>query len=288
VLSSYQSDQAGVQPAHPPSQNHYQQPNISHPNSYNAPSQSPDVNSLHQDTDYLIEQTKADWARSPYDDSIRVRLKALVDLQSLLKSQQLPPEQLQAVRTQLSMLQVSTRPQSQASNQHIPQQYPDLSTYAASASSHAYQPPPASNAPAFSIPSSQSMVSQPSFSAPQHPPSTDFLAGLLSVAGRNRTPQSQQSSAVPPPASGQNSQAASHAAAENPLIAQLKAAGLLGMSASSSNSHNTTPIPSNAVQPPPNQQPTQGVSTPNLSQLLQKVLPGRGNEIQLTSASLKQ
>lgn len=68
------------------------------------------VDSLHSDISGLIETSQKRFAEDPLNQDIQKRLKALLDLQHILKTQQLPPAQLASVRDQVKRLANPTPP----------------------------------------------------------------------------------------------------------------------------------------------------------------------------------
>ncbi|KAF2118893.1 hypothetical protein BDV96DRAFT_487821 [Lophiotrema nucula] len=81
----------------------------------NQPYQPPpvtsiDLNTLKADLGKLIETTKNTWAANPADISLQQKLKALLDLETVLRTQTLPPQQLEAVRMQIQNLSPSPAP----------------------------------------------------------------------------------------------------------------------------------------------------------------------------------
>lgn len=91
----------------PPSQQYTQQPapapSWQHPSQgYGTPENS--VDTLNRDIADLITTSKADFAKNPWDNSIQTRLKALLDLQTILSSQQLPPDQIVLIKNQVAQL----------------------------------------------------------------------------------------------------------------------------------------------------------------------------------------
>jgi len=253
---------------------------------YHAPSQHPlyspppassvDLVSLNRDIDNLILRARSDFAQSPLDQNIQTRLRALFDLQNILRTGRLTEAQLQEVVNQVSQLTGST-PQPRPTP---PPQYstPSMTT--------ATYPPPQPTAQSASQP-----AVQPNLSALFNSPS---LQGLLrATANRQQpTPPPPQSSALPASVSYPNARlpqipntppVASSTpiplAAENPLIAQLRASGIL---------------PAQTNTPPP---PLSGlaqllgggaVSTPPTSSHNQSQNSGYFSiDVQLTSASLK-
>lgn len=195
-----------------------------------------DLNHLNRDVDSLIAAAKVDFANSPFNPVCQQRLKALVDLQAILQTQQLTQDQLKLVRDQVSQL-AATRP---------------------SAPPSAPAPAPV-NAPAV-----------PQISTPPAPASQQFkhllnsetLAGLIKATAARQQPTPPPMPAVPqmpqiPQQTGTPQQA------ENPLIAALRAQGLLPggptppslvPSASSTPAPGVSSLPyfmSNGAQPTP-------------------------------------
>ncbi|KAK6339482.1 hypothetical protein TWF718_008892 [Orbilia javanica] len=77
----------------------------------------PTTDALLNDIRPLITTTQARFAENPWDAEIQKRLKALLDLQTILSTQQLPTDQLSQIRDQLSRIAISVHvpapPQSQ-------------------------------------------------------------------------------------------------------------------------------------------------------------------------------
>ena len=252
------------------------------------PLQAPSLNldSLHRDIEVLIARTKEDFVRDISNAELQTRLKALVDLQSVLRNQQLPPEALQAVRNQVRDLQMSQRPQMQAPTS-LPVQNPVQNPMQSAFPGH---PPIPYSTPvqAQYAPPPQIVQTQPTPEpANQQPPSTATLASLLASVQRNTQSQPsglpQSSSSIPtpqPPAPVQSGPS------ENSLLAQLRAAGLLNANANGNTNVASTPPVSIAPPPSLDSQPL------NLSDLLRKVVakPSKQSStdhVELTSASLK-
>ena len=219
---------------------------------------------------------------------LQTRLKALVDLQSVLRNQQLPPEALQAVRNQVRDLQMSQRPQMQAPTP-LPVQNSVQNPMQSAFPGH---PPIPYSTPVqaqYAPPPPQIVHAQPTPEpANQQPPSTATLASLLASVHRNTQSQPsglpQPSTSIPTP---QPSAPVQSGPAENPLLAQLRAAGLLNANANGSSNDASAP-PVSGVAPP-----SSSDSQPlNLSELLRKVVakPSKqssNDHVELTSASLK-
>ena len=65
---------------------------------------SDDYRNLYQDVEALILMAKSDFAKNPLDIATQEKLKALLDLQGILKSQQLPPEAIRLIKDQVTTL----------------------------------------------------------------------------------------------------------------------------------------------------------------------------------------
>lgn len=240
---------------------------------------------LHRDIEDLIARTKEDFVRDISNTELQTRLKALVDLQTLLRHQQLAPEALQAVRDQVKDLQMSSRPQMPAAAP-MPLQN---SMQSPMPSAVAGMPPMSYNTPAQTqyAPPPLVVPLQPTPEPqPFQPPSTS-LANLLASVQRNMQPQPNgQTPSLPPIPPPQFSAQASTAPTGNPLLARLRAIGLLKDSGNGSTSITSTPPVSTPQAPPSQPQPV------NLSDLLRQVAtnpskPSNPDHVELNSAALK-
>ena len=251
----------------PPAQPQYQQYNSgSLTSQYPQQSHMATLDSLLYDIETLVRSSKEDLILNLNNKEIQTKLKALLDLQQVLRSQQLPPPALQAVRDQVRALQMiqPSRPSVhtqtvtplpiQASTPMVPTLSQSMPYTATAATPLQYVPLP----PAPVVASTN-------------------LADILSSMQRNTpgpmisTPQmSTPALAIAQPSS---------VVGENPLLAQLRAAGLLS---------STTA----AIQPPHSQ------SAPvNLAELLKSVATkpslnsastgSQLDRVELTSASVK-
>ncbi|KOS40894.1 hypothetical protein ACN38_g8224 [Penicillium nordicum] len=252
-----------------PSQNQY--PNTGHSNS--APPQTHrqdiDLSYLNRDVDALIASAKIDFANSPFNPVSQQRLKALVDLQAILQKQQLAPDQLKLVRDQVSAL-AATRP-------------PSVGPNAATNGSTMSAPPQIHTPPA-------QPVSQPlqhllnhntlaelikaTASRQQSTPPPQIPAALSQIPQMPQMPQYPHQSVPPQPAP------------ENPLIAALRARGLLpgGPTPASPTPSTSTPVPGRSNLPfilPHGLQPT----TPAPAQT---PIPSNGSSgVPMSTASMK-
>ncbi|EEH23142.2 hypothetical protein PABG_05353 [Paracoccidioides brasiliensis Pb03] len=223
---------------------------------YGHPVQEPvDLGALHRDIENLISNSRIDFANNPLDPSIQQRLKALLDLQNILQQQKLPQDQLRLIRDQVSQLSPPSQPPPRA----VPT-------------------PPVQSVQ----PMQQSQPSQPNLQALLNP---NTIAELLKVRTNQQslTPpppphipsflqQAATSTPPPPPPS------TAPALAENPLIASLRARGLLPPPVTS-----TPPTPTNLPFILPGQAGyTAPVAIPQLSSLSEAKI-----NVQMTSASIK-
>ncbi|KAJ5984381.1 mRNA cleavage factor complex component Pcf11 [Penicillium waksmanii] len=167
-------------------------------------------------TSALIAAARTNFANSPFDPASQARLKALLDLQSILQNQQLTTDQIKLVRDQVSAMATSNPVP------NVPVAAPPIPV-----------PAPVSTPPAQ--PSSQSLQSLLNSST---------LADLIKATATRQQPTSppQIPNAFPqmlqmPPVSS------TPQPAENPLIAQLRARGLLP-------SHSAPPVMSSSSPPP--------------------------------------
>jgi pre-mRNA cleavage complex 2 protein Pcf11 len=147
------------------------------------------LETLNRDIANLIDASKAEFARSPYDSSIQTRLKALLDLQTILSNQQLPQDQIMLIKEQVDALSLAARPAppvvaptpppAPVVEQPPPVQQPTLSSLLGpgglaallarqSATPQAQTPPPPK--PAVLVQSPQTQFTQPSVPPVQAPP----------------------------------------------------------------------------------------------------------------------
>lgn len=76
---------------------------------YGMPQPTISVDALNEDIQQLTTAFRADFARNPHDPSIQTRLKALLDLQVILQSQNLPQDQLVLIKNRIAELAVTIR-----------------------------------------------------------------------------------------------------------------------------------------------------------------------------------
>jgi pre-mRNA cleavage complex 2 protein Pcf11 len=162
-----------------------------------------DLSTLNRDVEVLIAAARNEFANNPLDPSIQQRLKALLDLQGIMQRQQLTQEQLKLVRDQVSALAPKPIPASQPASSHTP----------------------ITSTPAITTPPVVQSFSQPL----QQLLNPGTLAELIkaTAARQQPTPPPQ----IPPalqqmPLTSSTPQIPT-SAPENPLIAALRAKGLL-------------------------------------------------------------
>ncbi|KAL1997120.1 hypothetical protein VTN49DRAFT_7985 [Thermomyces lanuginosus] len=174
-----------------------------------------DLGALHRDIENLITGARLEFATTPFDTNVQQRLKALLDLQSILQRQELPQDQLKLVREQVSALSSQSRPASQPQTQPPPASLPQNPTGAPTSTTQNQQIPP--------------MTSQPNLQALLN---SNTLAELIKATANRQQPTPPptipSSFSNPQPMSTPTSTStapASSAGAD--LIASLRARGLL-------------------------------------------------------------
>ena len=203
------------------------------------------LEALNEDVARLIQATKTEFTEKSYDVGVAGRLKALLDLQTILKSQNLEYDKLVLVRNQIDALAVNLPGHLKARIGPMPT--PPAIAYPP------YQPPPSAPAGGALAPGSGG-----------NPPlSTAVLAALAaarSMTAAGSTPPAQ-APAPPPP--------------QPAPTGGLSIEGLLGkgaLAAVLAARQQQPPQPPPQQQQPPPQAPYVPPSTPQLAQLLQGVL----------------
>ncbi|KAG2421609.1 hypothetical protein HFD88_005584 [Aspergillus terreus] len=185
-------------------------------------SQEVDLSALNRDLDALIANARSEFANNPLDPTMQQRLKALLDLQGILQRQELTQDQLRLVREQVSALAPKAAiPPPQA----VPAPLPTIST------------------PSMTTPAPQA-ISQPL----QQLLNPGTLAELIknTAARQQPTPPPQAANLISQlPVTSVTPQPAAPSAPDNPLIAALRARGLLPPA-------SAPPVPTAAAAPPPN------------------------------------
>ncbi|KAI9834495.1 MAG: hypothetical protein M1826_002649 [Phylliscum demangeonii] len=192
-----------------------------------------DIDVLSNDLNHLISTAQAEFAANPYDHGVQQRLKALLDLQTILHSQHLPPDQIQLIRNQVAQLS----PESPAEFQPAP------------ASTMHYPMPPVAAPVAGSLPEPVPRVQESVASI--LPPNA--LAALLASATASRAPplspipssqptipvtQTHHYPSLPRPAPAPAPTVAPPPPDGSSLLASLRAAGMLPGGTAASTSPN--------------------------------------------------
>ncbi|KAH8657022.1 hypothetical protein BGZ60DRAFT_416571 [Tricladium varicosporioides] len=184
------------------------------------------IDTLNNDVANLIMVSKADFAQNPYDSSIQKRLKALLDLQTILQSQKLPRDQIALIRDQVTEL-------SKASKALPKPQTPQIAVSSAPAAP-ALNPPPAQQPTLSSLlgPGALAALLARQSATPQPTPPIQAAAAIRSPQQAQsqihaQTPL-QNSTPIPDP---------------NSLLERLRAAGMLPAAAPAA----STPTPSHSL-----------------------------------------
>lgn len=251
-----------AQPTPPAYQQNFQQP----PGFQPPPTEN--LDSLHKDIADLIAAAQKEFAANYWDTAIQKQLKALLELQTILRSHQLPPDQIQQVRDQVAQLSASRRqaaitpapapvPPTPVAPPSVPQQQPDLQALMSS------------NALAQLLASATS-------SQPQQPPQPPPTPPVPQIPPQPTPLPSSQPSI---------NTASAPAVGESELVASLRAAGILPPSSSTIlNGISQTPQPTF----PYSQAPAMTHTPPTLPvNLARAAAVETRNDVQLTSASLK-
>ncbi|KAL2753702.1 hypothetical protein ACRALDRAFT_1082814 [Sodiomyces alcalophilus JCM 7366] len=260
-----------------------------------------DIVSLIRDIEELISLSRVEVGQNPNDQGVHQRLKGLLDLQTLLQTHNVPPDQLVLVKNQVADLAVKLRPYSA-------DKLPGHAGAAAAAAPHVpYQAPPAVSSAASVVPPQHGSVTLDSLFG------KGALASLVtrqSVTPQVPTPPPPATQQPPPAAAGaipiRSPQPQPQASAAGPtpdpmaLLAGLRKAGLLPGGSATPTPPAVTPVVGAAAPPPPLPgigAPPPGLLPPGLAQLLAPLnaaasaisLPARlMDSIQLDAASLKQ
>ena len=247
----YTASQQAPQQIQPAYAQTYQQPT-----SYPTHSPVPQLlATLDRDIAELIRSTKEQLATNVYDKAIQSRLQALLALQSLMSQQQLPVDQLNAVRNQINALSITIQPSGTAPFVPIAQATP----------------------PQYSMPSHQRL---PQTAPPQTPDlqaslNSKNLADIISRAQRAPATPGPPQASLPQPQPTPISNSVNQSAPAD-LLATLRAKGLLAADSS-------TPVNGLVGYPPP---PSVTGTPPTVPANVGST--GLTDEVELTSASLKR
>lgn len=146
------------------------------------------VDSLNEDVDRLIRATQAELAQKPYDASVAGRLKALMDLQTILKIQNLDYDKLVLVRAQIDALTVNLPGHLKASGGSFTPT-PPAPAYAP------YQPPPQQQLPQQALSQAPQPTAGPGVNQPL---SAAVLAAFAAARGLAAGPAPAQAAAPTP------------------------------------------------------------------------------------------
>ena len=240
-----------------------------------APQPQPPSNldSLHKDINNLISTAKAEFLADVNNSNLRDKLKALLDLQSVLSNHQIAPHELEAVRRKVAELSAPPAPTS-----YPP---PMLST-----------PVPYTNGMNISqqtAPESHSHISAPPVPPPTHTHQPDIsiinstrLADILAKAQQGPRTIVTTSSPTPYTAPPVVTLPASTSAGEpSSLLTQLRAAGILPP-------EGGTPVNGSAAPPSSQYVPPQASGHTPTARLAPPPRIATPNDVELTSASLKK
>lgn len=235
---NFQYPQTTNHPLSQPIPTNYQQP-YQQPQAYSQYQQPPNHSDpIHQDVEKLITAARSEFSSNVNDESLRIRLQALLALQAALKSQSLTPQEFQAARNEVGRLFAEVY---------------GTSGPAASA-------PPRTTAPTPYVPPQQIPPQQRSAQVPA-PQNPDIQSLLSSRNLADIIAKAQQAPATPPlsqvpfsqaqPAS-QNSSTPSLSANLGEMLASLKAKGIFSDASTTpvNGSHGYAPPPSIAQTPP--------------------------------------
>ncbi|KAJ4307132.1 mRNA 3' end processing factor [Collariella sp. IMI 366227] len=188
---------------------------------YGAPQPGISIDKLKDDIQQLIIAEKTEFAQDPLDTSKQTRLKALLDLQTIIQSQDMPQDQLMIIRDRVAELAVNIRRQ------------PQLPVTAAGGHSAVTAPPSTGGYPGVGIPYTHTPT-PPVMS--QQPTPVPPSAAAVVAAALGRPPST--AAVAPPPAT------------RGPSIDSLFGQGALAaLLAGTRNS--ATPQPTPTPQPPP-------------------------------------
>lgn len=216
------------------------------------------IDALDSDIQALIDSLKAEFALRPFDGAIQTKLKALLDLQTIVRSSNLPQEQLVQVKNQVAELSVNIKATGSATP--VPGSQPPV----ASVGTPVQGAPPAAapaGTPQLSLDSilgpgalaalmarnaAAAATSVPQAAVPAPPPPPTIIRS---------PPPSQYTTAPPPPPPAQPS-APANSLASNPqaLLEMLRKAGLITPTPPTSGAGPAAggpPPPPAAVRSPP-------------------------------------
>ncbi|KAI9647520.1 mRNA 3' end processing factor [Ciborinia camelliae] len=228
------------------------------------------VDVLNRDISTLITSSKAEFAQSPYDSSIQTRLKALLDLQTILQTQRLPPDQIAMIKDQVA--QLSGPPQSVPK---VPSPRP------APVATPTPQPQPQPTLSSLLGPGGLAALLARQPSAPQIPTPPPTQAA---VAIQSPQPLPLQLPFQPVPPMPVSAPVSRPAADPNSLIERLRAAGMLPAAQAVSSTPTQPPSVLSGTIPPTFPPSLPFISAPPVSRTPLFEIP---NDVVLKPASLK-
>ncbi|KAK7416376.1 mRNA 3' end processing factor [Neonectria magnoliae] len=212
------------------------------------------IETLSNDIQNLIVATKAEFSQNPHDASVQTRLRALLDLQGIVHSTSLPPDQLELIKNKVTELAAVNMRALSAQNS-APAPTPVLSQ-APPARPATVTPSPAPAAPATGTLTLDSLLGQGALAAlmarqsatPQNA-TPNPTPPYAKVAIRSPPPTHNEPPKPAPAPAPSPAPAAPAAQAQNPmaLLDQLRLAGLLP-----SGPPAPAPVPPPASILPPN------------------------------------
>ncbi|KAG4434355.1 hypothetical protein IFR05_010166 [Cadophora sp. M221] len=255
-------------PQRPPSQQYSQPPPANtgywqqqqQPPSQGHSSAEDGIAQLNNDIEKLIASSRAEWPQNPHDNSIGTKLKALLDLQTILQNQKLPPDQISLIKDQVAQLSRAAQPAPKI--QSPPMQIP---TPVAAAPAPAQQPTLSS----ILGPGALAALLARQAATSQTPP-------VQATAVRSSPKPQAQSSYQPPPTNGPSVEPMS-------LLDKLRAAGMLPSTPTPTSNPPSTFTPTLAGFPPGFPPPFLN-TPPNPSRTPLAAIP---NDVILKATSLK-
>lgn len=136
------------------------------------------VDTLHSDISNLIESSQKACFADPYNLELHKRLKALLDLSTLLQSQQVPNDQLALVREQVRKIANRTPPPSVVNAPPSPSQPVQFSTQDLAMLLQATTAAPQFPVTLAPAPITAPLVPQPAVSLPFLPPAVDPVSSM--------------------------------------------------------------------------------------------------------------
>ncbi|KAL8634596.1 MAG: hypothetical protein Q9228_007808, partial [Teloschistes exilis] len=249
------------------------------PNPYSShPPPLQDLSSILQDIEHLIFTTKHEFAARHWDAGVQTKLKGLLDLQCVLRSQQLLPDQIQEIRDRVTQLVGASQATPLTASR------PPVSTP---------QPNPATTPIPSSYPVPPSSATQPPIDLGSTF-SSNALANILASAARTKqsTPTPPLPSLVPPPQyhpvstpQVPSNSIASPSNTTASLLERLTAMGMLPHNPLAS--HGGVAVPQASSLFPPSQQVNTNAPSVQPANTLRAAVAEVGNDVVLNNASLK-